>query len=217
MLPAQYQIPAAIVLLIGGTVACFFGYRLFRAVLAIFGFILGALLASSIFGTSDSWPMIFAAIVGGLLGAGVLMTAYFVGVAIVGAGLGALVANLLSAAGERDPHYLLIVFVAVVGSVAAIYLQRYVIIVGTSFGGAWTLIVGAMALVGNRKALAAAAAGNVWVAYPLDPAPGQQWVPIAWIVLGLVGVGVQMWITGGEKGRVGLRWKRVGHRWKRAG
>ena len=33
MLPATYQIPAAIVLLFGGTVACFFGYRLFRIVL----------------------------------------------------------------------------------------------------------------------------------------------------------------------------------------
>ena len=27
MLPASYQLPAAIVLLLGGTVACFFGYR----------------------------------------------------------------------------------------------------------------------------------------------------------------------------------------------
>ena len=41
MLPASYQLPAAIVLLVGGIVACFFGYRLFRIVLAIFGFILG--------------------------------------------------------------------------------------------------------------------------------------------------------------------------------
>jgi hypothetical protein len=208
MLPAQYQLPAAIVLLVGGAVACFFGYRLFRIVLSIFGFILGALLASSIFGVSDTGPMIVAAVVGGLIGAAVLFAAYFVGVAMVGAGLGAVVANMAFAAGERDPHFLVVVFAAVIGAVGAIYLQRYVIIVGTSFGGGWTLIVGAMALVGNRTALAAAAAGNVWVAYPLDPAPGEQWVPIAWIVLGLIGVGVQMGITGGEKGRVGRRKKR---------
>ena len=41
MLPASYQLPAAIVLLLGGTVACFFGYRMFRLVLAIAGFIFG--------------------------------------------------------------------------------------------------------------------------------------------------------------------------------
>ena len=81
MLPVQYQLPAAIVLLIGGVVACFFGYRLFRIVLSIFGFILGALLASSVFGASDTGPMIIAAIVGGLIGAAVLFAAYFLGVA----------------------------------------------------------------------------------------------------------------------------------------
>jgi hypothetical protein len=208
MLPLQYQLPAAIVLLIGGAVASFFGYRLFRIVLSIFGFILGALLASSVFGASDTGPMIVAAIVGGLIGAGVLFAAYFLGVAMVGAGLGAVAANFAFAAAERVPHFLAIVFAAMIGAIGAIYLQRYVIIVGTAFGGAWTLIVGAMALVGNRAALAAAAGGNVWVAYPLDPAPGQRWVPIAWIVLGLTGVGVQMGITGGEKGRVGRRKKR---------
>ena len=208
MLPVQYQLPAAIVLLVGGIVACFFGYRLFRIVLSIFGFILGALLASSVFGTSDTGPMIIAAIVGGLIGAGVLFAAYFVGVAMVGAGVGAVIANLAFAAAESPPHFLAIVFAAVLGAAGAMYLQRYVIIVGTSFGGAWTLIVGAMALVGNPAALAAAAAGNVWVAYPLDPAPGRQWVPIAWIVIGLVGVGVQMGVTGGEKGRVGRRKKK---------
>ena len=202
MLPAQYQLPAAIVLLMGGIVACFFGYRLFRIVLAIFGFILGALLASSVFGQSDTGPMIVAAVAGGLLGAGVLIAAYFVGVAIVGAGLGALMANLAFAAGDRDPHFLIVMFAAVLGAVGAMYLQRYFIIVGTGFGGAWTLIVGAMALIGDRTALAAAATGDVWVAYPLDPAPGQRWVPIAWILLGLIGVGVQMGVTGGERGRI---------------
>jgi hypothetical protein len=207
MLPAAYQIPAAIVLLLGGIVACFFGYRLFRIVLAIFGGILGALIASSILGASDTGPMLLAALVGGLAGAGVFLAAYFVGVAIVGAGLGALVANLALSAGDRDPHFLVVIFASVIGAVAAIYLQRYFIIVGTGFAGAWTLLVGALALVGDRTAVAAAA-GDVWVAYPLDPAPGQQWVPVAWVVLGLIGVGVQMGITGGEKGRVGRRRKR---------
>ena len=81
--------PAAIVLLVGGVVACFFGYRLFRIVLALFGFILGALAASSIFGMSDTGPMIGAAVAGGLVGAAILIGAYFVGVALVGAALGA--------------------------------------------------------------------------------------------------------------------------------
>jgi len=209
MLPASYQLPAAIVLLVGGIVACFFGYRLFRIVLAIFGFILGALTASSIFGVSDTGPMIVAAVVGGLLGAGMLIAAYFVGVALIGAGLGAVVANLAFAAGDRDPHFLAVVFLSIAGAAASMYLQRYFIIVGTGFGGAWTMIVGMMALVGDQTALAAAAAGDVWVAYPMNPAPGQQWVPLAWLALGAIGTGVQLGITGGEKGRVVRRKKKT--------
>ena len=208
MLPVSYQLPAAIVLLVGGIVSCFFGYRLFRIVLAIFGFILGALAASSIFGVSDTGPMLAAAAVGGLIGAGILIAAYFLGVALIGAGLGAMAANLFFAAGDRDPHFLLLVFLSMAGAAAAMYLQRYFIIVGTGFGGAWTMIVGAMALIGNPRALAAAAAGDVWVAYPLNPAPDQQWVPIAWLALGAVGTAVQLGITGGEKGRVVRRRRR---------
>jgi hypothetical protein len=205
MLPASYQLPAAIVLLVGGVVSCFFGYRLFRIVLALFGFILGALATSSVFGVSDTWPMIAAAVGGGLVGAAILIAAYFVGVALVGAGLGAVVANLAFAAGDRDPHYLAVVFLSIAGATAATYLQRYFVIVGTGFGGAWTMIVGAMAVIGDPTALAAAATGDVWVAYPMNPAPGQSWVPIAWIVLGAIGAGVQLGLTGGEKGRVGRR------------
>jgi hypothetical protein len=208
MLPAVYQTPAAVVLLLGGVLACFFGYRLFRMVLAFGGFIIGALLASSIFGMSDTAPMLIAALVGGLLGAGVLFFAYFLGVALTGAVLGAVIAHLAFAAGDRAPHYLAIVFLAIAGAACAMYLQRYFIIVGTGFGGAWTMLVGAMALVGDRAAQAAAAANDVWVVYPLNPAPGREWLLIIWLILGAIGTGVQLGITGGEKGRVGKRKKK---------
>ena len=208
MLPATYQLPAALVLLLGGTVACFFGYRLFRIVLAIFGFIIGALIPSSVLPMSSTWAMLAAALVGGLIGSGILIAAYFVGVALVGAGLGAVAANLLFSATGQDPHFLVLALLTVLGAAAAMYLQRYFIIVGTAFGGAWTLIVGTMALLGNPGAITAAAAGNVWVAYPLDPAPGQRWVPVAWIVLGLIGTTVQLGWTGGERGRVVRRKKK---------
>ena len=209
MLPATYQLPAAIVLLVGGIVATFFGYRLFRIVLAFAGFMLGGLAASSIFGMSDTMSMIVAFGVGGLIGAAIMIAAYFVGVSLIGAGLGAFVATLAFAAGDRDPHFLVVVFLSIAGAALAMYLQRYFIIVGTGFGGAWTMIVGAMAVVGDRTALAAAAAGDVWVAYPMNPAPGQQWVPWAWLALGAIGTGVQLGITGGEKGRVVRRKKKT--------
>ncbi len=208
MLPASYQLPAALILLLGGAIACFYGYRLFRIVLAIFGFILGALAASSVFGASDTMPMVVAALVGGFAGAGLMYAAYFLGVSLLGAGLGAAAANLVFGSGVEDPHYLAVVLSSIAGAVGAMYLQRYVIIVGTAFVGAWTLIVGGMALAEGETALAAASAADVWVAYPLDPAPGRGWVQIVWLVLALAGIGVQLGWTGGSKGRVGRRRKK---------
>jgi hypothetical protein len=207
MLPASYQLPAAVLLLAGGIVSCFFGYRLFRTVLAIFGFIFGGMLASSIFGVSNTSMMVVAWLLGGLAGAFILTVAYFVGVALMGAALGAAVAHIAFSSG-RDPSVIVVILFAVAGAISATYLQRYFIIVGTAFGGAWTMIVGAMALVGNRTALRAATSGDVWVAYPLNPAPGQRWVLLVWILLSLIGAGVQLGITGGEKGRVVKRKKR---------
>jgi hypothetical protein len=205
MLPASYQLPAAIVLLVGGVVSCFFGYRLFRIVLALFGFIIGALAASSLMAASNASAMLIAAGVGGLIGAGILFAAYFVGVTLVGAGLGALGANLVFSALHHEPNVLVVVLCSIVGAAAAMSLQRWFIVVGTSFGGAWTILVGLLAMLGDKKAMAAAAAGDVWVVYPLDPAPGQRWVLWAWAVLGLVGMAVQLGWTGGEKGRPGRR------------
>ena len=208
MLPASYQLPAAAMLLAGGVISCFFGYRLFRTVLAIFGFVLGGMLASSVFGVSNTTMMLVAWVLGGLVGAFILIFAYFLGVALAGAAIGAAVANVMFSIGNRDPRALIVILFSITGAIAAMYLQRYFIIVFTAFGGAWTMIVGAMALVGDRTALKAATSGDVWVAYPLNPAPGQRWVPIVWIVLSLIGAAVQVGITGGEKGRVVKRKKR---------
>ena len=151
--------------------------------------------------------MVATAVAGGLLGAAVLFAAYFVGVAVVGAALGAVAAHLLFAAAERSPQLLAILFCAVIGAVAATYLQRYVLIVGTSFGGALTMIHGAVGLTGRGVQLPEWSRG-VWVPIPLDPLPGQEWVPLAWVALALVGVGVQLGWTGGERGRVGRRKKK---------
>ena len=62
---------------------------------------LGAMLASSVMGATNTTGMIVAALVGGVCGAALLMFAYFVGIALVGAGLGALVAHV---GVERHPH-----------------------------------------------------------------------------------------------------------------
>ena len=201
MLPASFQTPAAIILVLGGLLSCFAGHRVFRVVLGFFGFVLGALLASSVMGTDQTAYMVVAAIVGGIVGALILVAAYFVGVALIGAGAGALAVNLIWASLGREPHIVIVILFAIAGALGALALQRYVIITATSFGGAWTTIVGALALMGDRVAVEAAARNNVWLAYPMNPAPGQRWVLVAWLVLGLAGVIVQLSVTSKSKSR----------------
>ncbi|MGC4083657.1 MAG: DUF4203 domain-containing protein [Vicinamibacterales bacterium] len=200
MLPHGYEQPAAVVLLLGGVLARFAGYRLFRLVLGIYGFIIGAMVASSIVGVNNTTGMLVAALIGGVIGSAVLVFAWFVGVALVGAGLGVLVAHVVwSQVGTGDPPAVAIIAVAVGAAVGAMFVQRYVIIVGTAFAGAWTIVLAASAVLPRTQGLTRGASDTeVWIFYPTST-PGMRWAPIAWIGLGLVGTAIQLSMTAGKK------------------
>ncbi|MEO7274446.1 MAG: DUF4203 domain-containing protein [Vicinamibacterales bacterium] len=199
MLPAWLQTPAALLLVVSGLVSCVAGYRVFRLILGIYGFILGALMASSFMGTDQALSMIVVALVGGAIGAAILVSAYFAGVALIGAGVGALVANAIWSSLGREPSLIVVVALSIAGALGALVVQRYVIVIATAFGGAWTAIVGGFALAGERAAGRGPGRNDVWLAYPFDPAPGQRWVIAAWLVAGVVGALVQLGVT--AKGR----------------
>ena len=197
MLPPAFEVPVALVLVVTGVLACFAGYRVFRVVLAVYGFIVGAMVASSVMGVTNTTGQIAAALVGGLAGALVMVFAYFIGIALVGAGLAVSVAHLVSRQmGRGDPSAVAVMVVSVVGALGATAMQRYVVIVATAYLGAWTAVVGALAVAGGRVVPLTNASGlEPWVFYPLNPAPGSQWVPYAWAALGVVGTIVQLAIT----------------------
>lgn len=199
MLPPSYELPVAIFLVAGGTLTCLAGYRLFRLVLGIYGFILGAMLASSMVGASNTLGMVVAALIGGLCGALILVLAYFIGIALVGAGLGALLVHVVwNRVAPEDPAPVAIVLASIAGAIVAMMLQRYVIVVSTAFGGAWTTLVGGIAIagdLGDTGVARTAQSGAPWILYPFDPAPGQQWVPVAWVLLGVLGTAFQLGVT----------------------
>jgi hypothetical protein len=78
-------------------------------------------------------------------------------------------------------------------------LQRYVVIVATAFGGAWTMLLGGLTLAGDHRITSAANSGDVWILYPMAPSPEYRWVQTAWLVIGLVGTAIQLGITGKRK------------------
>ena len=196
MLPLAYATPTAIVLALGGLITCFAGYRLFRIVLGFFGFIVGIMTATSMVGSSSTWTMMMAALVGGVVGAVLMVAAYFIGIGLVGAGLAVLGLHVVwGQVGGGEPNTIVTVVVAVLGALVALSIVRYVAIFGTAIAGAWTFIIGGLALLGDSKALVAASAGDVWVLYPWQPAQGDWWVWGFWILLSLAGIVVQLSTT----------------------
>lgn len=199
-MPHAYELPVALLLVLGGTLSCFAGYRLFKITLAIYGFIIGAMLASSTMGVTNTTGMVVAAIVGGVAGALILVFAYFVGIALVGAGLGALVAHAgWSWIRVGDPPVALVIALAIAGAIGAMLLQRYVIVVSTAFAGAWMIILGAVAFMDRGAARPIARVADVFILYPTSPASGSRWVPVVWVALGLIGTAVQLGITGKKR------------------
>ena len=181
-------------MLLGGLLACFAGYRVFRAVLAIYGFIVGALMASSFMGSDQTLWMVLAWLAGGVIGALILLVAYFAGVALLGAGLGAAAAHMIWAAFASEPAIVIVILFSVAGALGALALQRYVIIIATAFGGAQTALIGAAALMGDAVT-AQAASRAVYRVYPLDPMPNTSWDGAISLLLGFLGVIVQLAVT----------------------
>jgi hypothetical protein len=180
-------------LILGGLVAWLAGYRLFRFVLTLFGFYIGALAATSVLSPVDRTLLIFAGLGGGVVGALVMFFGYFVGVALVGAGLGAFAVHMIWTRIGTDPHAFVVILASVAGAAAAMALQRYVIIVSTAFSGAWTTLWGAMQFVDWSNT---AQRPPVWMVYPFDYSRGRLWMLGVWLGMGIIGVFVQLRFTG---------------------
>jgi hypothetical protein len=206
LIPITYQLPVLALLLLGGAIAWAAGYRLFRLVLTLFGFYLGALAATAVLGPGDRTLLIFAALGGGAVGALIMFFGYFVGVALVGAGTGALTVHLIWSRLGTDPHAFAVILAAVAGAAAAMALQRYVIIIATAFAGGWTMLWAAMNVFDSSGTLAKRP--QVWMVYPLDLSPGRRWVVAAWAAIGLLGVFTQLRFTARSKAPIRVKAKK---------
>ncbi len=184
-MPAALNLVAigAIVL---GLVQCFFGYRIFRIILGITGFILAGLLAGYlVFSLTQSQLFaLIAGVLGGLIGAGLLAGLYIVGIFVIGAIFGgAAASSLLSLAGISPQPWIVVILAIAIGVLAAI-LQKPMIIIATSFLGAWWAVTGVAALAGVIQLGALQAIPSSLMGL------GTAWL-VGWLVLGIAGLVVQ--------------------------
>jgi hypothetical protein len=192
MLPETLHVPAAVLFLVGGVLSCFLGQRTFRIVLGLYGFVVGVLVAGSLIGPADTTRDLLVLIGGGVGGAVALVLAYFIGVALIGAAFAALAVHAVAAQFGSEPPAMLVIACTIAGALIALSVQRYVIVVGTAFGGAWLLVMGALGLWHRESVTGLGTAASGWQAYPLRPAPGESWVLIIWLLLAVAGLVAQL-------------------------
>ena len=181
-----------------GVVYCFFGYRIFKVILAILGFVVGASIAariaSGIFG-GERVLTILAGLAGGVIGAALVVAFYFIGIFLLGTWLGSLLGILLTVGGESNVAIVIILVLAVIGGIVAIILQRLMIIVSTSLSGSWAIVSGISHFVG----------GGFGPVRPFQYHPNLRAlrpmgargyiVLLCWVLLGIAGIVVQYKVT----------------------
>lgn len=185
-----------VLLLIAGFVVCFFGYRLLRLTLGLAGFAVGLALGLTIAGLIPGTSQVLTIVLGivcGILGAVLATVLYKFGVFLLGAGAGTLVVGVIVAA--TGWHYPMVarVLAALAGGILTLLLERPLVSILSAFAGAWGVVLGAFKLLGWHHVSAGA-----------RTPPANYGVMIAcWLVLALIGVGIQLRAAARKKKRPG--------------
>jgi Domain of unknown function (DUF4203) len=127
-----------------GTLQCFFGYRIFKFILGLTGFLLGGALACEIgYVISQKEAVaLLAGLVGGFIGAALMVALYFIGVFLIGALFGGVLGTVFFALADANPQPAILLILALIAGVIALIFQKFMIIVSTGFGGSWGVVTG---------------------------------------------------------------------------
>lgn len=184
--------------IIWGLLDCFFGYRVFKLTIGLLGALAGALLGQAAAHAAGwgSGGELAGLAVGALLGAGLAFLAYIAAVFVAGFGFGATLALLLLSHFHHMVALLGALVVGVIGGIAAVKLQRVVIILATALLGAFRAVFALMYFTHQLD----------WVYYFRQPQQipavidTNAWFLPAVLVLAAVGSIAQFEIGGGKGG-----------------
>ena len=134
-----------------GIIECFFGYRMLKLVLGVTGFIIGGLLCARIvLDTMGNHPVIaiLAGLVGGAIGSSLMIVFFVFGLFILGAALGFLIGGAISASILGTAYPAIAIPLAIVGGFVTISKHKSMIIIATSFIGAYLIVFSVGKLIG---------------------------------------------------------------------
>jgi hypothetical protein len=137
-----------IIFVVVGAVSCFFGWRIYRIVLALSGFVLGYYAASGVLVGQSDLVQIGGAIVVGLIVAFIFWTFYKFAYVLFGAFLGLVVATLIESSFNLDGtiYLILAIVLAIVGALVGSRMADLIIRLSTAFSGSTQMIAGVAAI-----------------------------------------------------------------------
>ncbi len=163
------------------------GYRLLKVTLAVVGLIAGAAGGWAVglsLAPGNNGIALVCAIIGGVICAVLCIWLFFLGIFLLGASAGAIVATALFHAAGNQPQPILVLLLAIVFGVIALVMQEFMIIVSTAFIGSYLITAGIVHLLTGAKDVSA-----LWFDH-LQPGSAGILGYVAlvfWVVLGLAG------------------------------
>jgi len=150
-LPIAVSDLTIVAILVGllGAVECFIGYRFFRLVLAIVGFIVGSGIAVGLINSDQTIIILIVGLIGGTL----FYFLYFIGPFLAGIFLGAtLGAIFASDLGLTSTAASIVVIIgAVIGGLLGFILSKYIIMLSTAVTGAAQIVYAVLVLLPSTR------------------------------------------------------------------
>ena len=187
--PVAAQI-SALGVCVAGILICFWGYRLLKLTLGLLGFIAGAYagwqLSVSVLDANNAMALV-CAFVGGLIGMALYLWLYFLGIFLLGATAGAIVAAAFFNGTAHQPQPLVVLAVSVGFGLIALMAQKFMIVAATAFSGAYLIAASLWPFIAAQNP------SRIWLDPTHVPPLGSLgYAALAiWLVLGVAGTSFQ--------------------------
>jgi hypothetical protein len=170
-----------------GAIQCFFGYRAFKFLLVLVGFVLGYVLVFEIVFAlmQHKTAAFFIGLVGGVVSGALITGAYLLGVFLVGVIFGSALALHLYTLSAQHPEPAMLFIFAALGGLLALFFQKLTIVAATAFGGAWVVVTGVAWYL--TRAIDPTNLASVEKFFRAGGAPAYA-IVVCWVVLGAAGV-----------------------------
>ena len=180
----------AIALIASGVITCFWGYRLFKVVLGVTGFVTGGALAWTVLTDAGYGEMVtvLGSFLAAVLGCAAMFSLFFAGVFLFGCAMGLLMAIAILSLLGGELNVVSVSIFSIVSGLVTLWFRKAFVVASTALTGAWSVLAGVAYLVGDLDLVGALAEPEL-----LRTQGGLYYAVLAlWFLIGISGIAVQM-------------------------